>query len=46
MHTYKIDEKYINNRASENINKYDNNEYKLLKIDYLKIDNQNNIKKI
>ncbi len=47
LHTYSLNTTYINKRAKENVasNKIDNQEYKLLNPDYLKIDNQQKIKK-
>lgn len=44
VHTYYL-ERYFNRRAGERLNKVDNNEYKMLKPDYLQIDNQNDILK-
>ena len=44
MHTYSM-KKYENTRTKEKTNSYDNSEYKLLNPDYLKIEDQNNIKK-
>jgi hypothetical protein len=46
LHTYNLDE-YKNTRANEEYTKnIDNNQYKLLKAKYLKIDNQNEVKSI
>lgn len=44
MHTYKIDGKYNNFRAKEFTNNIDNDEHKLLDIQFLQIDDQNEIK--
>lgn len=38
FHTYEMDGMYINKRAKEVITKVDNNQYKLLKPDYFKMD--------
>tara|TARA_B110000114_G_C15096853_1_gene402092 strand:- start:363 stop:1112 length:750 start_codon:yes stop_codon:yes gene_type:complete len=47
MHTYKLTSNYINPRANEimNVSDIDNDEYKLLKPDFLQIDIQEEIKK-
>ena len=43
LHTYKL-KTYINRRAGEKTNNYDNDEYKLLSPKYLQIDDQDKIK--
>ena len=43
LHTYKL-KTYINRRAGEKTNNYDNDEYKLLSPNYLQIDDQDKIK--
>lgn len=45
QHTYTINSIYKNKRAKEYCENYDNEEYKILKADYLEIDNQDEIKK-
>lgn len=44
MHTYSL-KTYKNTRTMENKSNYDNEEYKLLNPDYLKIEDQNKVKK-
>ena len=44
MHTYSL-KQYKNTRTKESASTYDNSEYKLLKPDHLKIENQNTVKK-
>ena len=44
MHTYQIKGAYRNYRAKEFTNEIDNEEYKLLKVDHLQIDDQDEIK--
>lgn len=46
LHTYHIDGKYSNPWAGENNEILDNEEYKLLKPDYFKVENQSYISKI
>lgn len=46
MHTYKVDTPFTCKRSQEFNCKLDNNEYKLLNPDYVKIDNQDEIKRI
>lgn len=43
FHTYHVDGVYNNPRAKEHKLQLDNEEYKILKADYTKVDNQNNV---
>ena len=45
MHTYQINSTYINKRTKEKCENVDNTEYKLLNPNYIKIDDQDTIKK-